>query len=269
MILADCHVHSSFSDDSDTPVEQMIEAAIARGMRYFYITDHHDFDYPVTEDGLTFQLPQDTYVHEMEVLRYRYRNKIQVRIGVELGLIAQICEKTEAYANAYDYDFVIGSSHLVHGMDPYYPAYYEGKTVNQAYEAYFLSVLENVKAFDGFHVYGHLDYIMRYVPNQTGMYDPMAYYDILREILVRLIEKEKGIEVNTGSLYKNFTFPHPHVTILKLYKQLGGEIVTIGSDAHQPKHVGYGFDQAESLLRQCGFTHYTIFEGGKPKQMKF
>lgn len=269
MILADCHVHSSFSDDSDTPVEAMIEAAIAQGRQYFYITDHHDFDYPVTADGLTFQLPQEPYVHRMEELKYRYRNKIQVRIGVELGLMAQIRDKIEAYANAYDYDFVIGSSHLVNGEDPYYPSYYEGKTLHQAYESYFLSVLDNVKAFETFHVYGHLDYIMRYVPNQTCVYDPMEYYDVIREILLTLIAHGKGIEVNTGSLYKNFAFPHPHETILRLYKQLGGAYITIGSDAHQPKYVGYGFEYAEQLLQKCGFTHYTLFEGGKPKQIKF
>ena len=87
--------------------------------------------------------------------------------------MAQIKEKTEAYAKAYDYDFIIGSSHLGNGIDPYYPEYYTDKNEYQAYEQYFLSILDNVKTYDTFHVYGHLDYIMRYVPNQTKLYDPM------------------------------------------------------------------------------------------------
>ncbi len=269
MILADCHVHSAFSDDSDTPVEQMIETAIAQGRSYFYITDHHDFDYPVMDDGVTFQLAQEPYINRMEELRYQYKDKINIRIGVELGLMAHIKDKTEAYAKAYDYDFIIGSSHLVNGIDPYYPAYYADKTEYQAYEQYFLSILDNVRVYDMFHVYGHLDYIMRYVPNQTKPYDPMDYYDIFKELLTILIDKGKGIEVNTGSLYKGFDMPHPHETILKLYKQLGGEIITVGSDAHKPQHLGYGFDKAESLLQKCGFTHYTLFEKGKPQQIKF
>ena len=246
----------------------MIEEAIAQGRQYFYITDHHDFDYPVMDDGVTFLLKQEPYIARMEELREKYRDKIQIRIGVELGLMASIKEKTEAYANRYPYDFIIGSSHLVHGVDPYYPSYYEGKTSYQAYEQYFLSILENVKVYDTYHVYGHLDYIMRYVPNQTKPYDPMEYYDIFKEILTHIVDKGKGIEVNTGSLYKGFESPHPHELILKLYRQLGGEIITIGSDAHKPQHLGYGFDQAEALLKQCGFDYYTLFAEGKPQQIK-
>ena len=144
MILADCHVHSSFSDDCDTAVEQMIETAIQQGRKYFYITDHHDFDYPAMDDGVTFQLEQEPYIQRMEELKHQYKNKIDIRIGVELGLMAHIKEKTEAYAKAYDYDFIIGSSHLVNGIDPYYPEYYTDKNEYQAYEQYFLSILDNV-----------------------------------------------------------------------------------------------------------------------------
>ena len=97
----------------------------------------------------------------------------------------------------------------------------------------------------------------------------MAYGDIFREILKTIIDRGKGIEVNTGSLYKGFDFPHPHAAILKLYKDLGGELITIGSDAHKPQHYGYGFDLAEAVLKQCGFDSYTVFAGGKPQQLKF
>ena len=97
----------------------------------------------------------------------------------------------------------------------------------------------------------------------------MDYYDVFKELLTVLIDKGKGIEVNTGSMYKGFSYPHPHQTVLKMYRQLGGEIITIGSDAHVPEYLGYGFEQAEALLKQCGFTHYTLFKGGKPQQIAF
>ena len=164
---------------------------------------------------------------------------------------------------------MIGSSHLVHGQDPYYASYYENKTEKQAYEAYFLSILENVNTMDCFHVYGHLDYVIRYGPNKDLYYDPMDYYDIIRELLTVLIDKGKGIEVNTGSMYKGFSYPHPHETILKLYRQLGGELITIGSDAHVPQYLGHGFAQAEALLKRCGFQHYTLFKAVKPEQFTF
>ncbi len=269
MILADCHVHSAFSSDAETPVEQMIEAAIAQGRKYFYLTDHHDFDYPVGEDGRDFQLPRDVYTARLEQLRQQYAGKIDLRIGVEMGLMAHISDKINNYVSGYPFDFVIGSSHLVRGQDPYYAEYYVGKTEKQAYEEYFLSILENARALDCFNVYGHLDYVIRYGPNKDKFYDPMDYYDVFKELLTVIIDKGKGIEVNTGSMYKGFSYPHPHEKVLKLYRQLGGEIITIGSDAHVPQYVGYGFERAEELLKQCGFRYYTLFKEGKPQQISF
>ena len=269
MLAADCHVHSAFSSDSETPVEAMLEAAIQQGRTYFYLTDHHDYDYPVGEDERDFILDLSTYTAKLEALREQYRDKIKIRIGAELGLMAHIADKINAYAASYPFDFLIGSSHLVHGQDPYYAEYYQNKTEKQAYAEYFLSILENAKTFDCFHVYGHLDYVIRYGPNKDKFYNPLDYYDIFKELLTVLIDKGKGIEVNTGSLYKGFAYPHPHETILKWYRQLGGEIVTVGSDAHVPQYVGYGFEQAEALLKRCGFHHYTLFDAGKPQQMTF
>lgn len=268
MLAADCHVHSVFSSDSETPVERMIEAAIAQGRKYFYLTDHHDFDYPIGEDGRDFILDLDCYLSALAQLKSQYQHKIQIRTGVELGLMAQIVDKINVFAARCPFDFIIGSSHLVHGKDPYYAEYYAGKTEKQAYEEYFLSILENVRVFDCFHVYGHLDYVIRYGPNKDRFYDPYDYYDILKELLHVLIVKGKGIEINTGSMYKGLVYPHPHETILKLYRQLHGEIITVGSDAHVPQYVGYGFEQAEALLKKCGFQYYTLFEAGKPQQIR-
>lgn len=267
MLAADCHVHSMFSSDSDTPVESMIEAAIRQGRTCFYLTDHHDADYPVGEDERDFMLDLDGYLAALAQLRETYQDRIQIRTGIELGLMAQSADKINAFAARYPVDFIIGSSHLVQGQDPYYAQYYEGKTEHQAYEEYFLSILENAKVFDCFQVYGHLDYVIRYGPNKDLHYDPLDYYDIFKELLTVLIEKGKGIEINTGSLYKGFSYPHPHETILKIYRQLHGEIITVGSDAHVPQYLGYGFEQAEALLRSCGFGYYTLFENGKPCQM--
>lgn len=267
MLAADCHVHSGFSSDTDTPVEQMIAAAIAQGRRYFYLTDHHDIGYPVGEDGRDFILDIEPYLATLRRLQEKYQSQIEIRTGIELGLQAQAAEQINAFAAAYPVDFVIGSSHLVNGMDPYYAEYYEGRTEQQAYEQYFLSILENAQTFDCFQVYGHLDYVIRYGPHKDEFYDPMDYYDIFKELLTTLIDKGKGIEINTGSLYKGFAYPHPHETILKLYRQLHGELITIGSDAHVPQYVGYGFEQAEALLQRCGFRYYTLFKAGKPQQI--
>jgi len=265
MLAADCHVHSGFSSDADTPVEQMIEAAIAQGRRYFYLTDHHDIDYPVGEDERDFILDMESYLATLEQLRNKYQPKIEIRTGMELGLQAQIADKVNAFAAKYPVDFVIGSSHLVHGQDPYYAEYYEGKTEQQAYEQYFLSILENAQAFDCFQVYGHLDYIVRYGHGGAASYHCSDYVDIIDEILRTAIEKGIGIELNTSGLKYGLGFAHPHPDILKRYRELGGEILTIGSDAHKPEHIAWDFDVVPDLLKACGFRYYTTFAERKPE----
>lgn len=267
MLMADSHVHSIFSSDGEATLQSLVEAALHQGMSYFYLTDHYDIDYPVGEDGRDFILDMSGYLQALEKLQEQYSGKIQIRAGVELGLMAKAEEKIKDFYRQYSgqLDLVIGSSHLVNGLDPYYAAYYTGKTERQAYADYFQSILDNVRLFDQFDVYGHLDYVVRYGPNKDAHYRPMDYQEIFQELLKLLIVQGKGIEINTGSLYKGFTFAHPHQDILRLYRKLGGELITVGSDAHQPQYLGYGFQQVERLLRETGFRAYCLYQRHQPK----
>lgn len=265
-MIADCHVHSEFSSDSHTPVTEMLDRAISLNMNYFYLTDHHDIDFPAdAADGLTFQLDTPAYLSRLEELKSVYRSRIEIRKGVELGLMAHITDKLNAYVEAYAFDFVIGSSHLVRGIDPYYPEYYQGRSQREAYREYFESIYENVKTFHNYDVYGHLDYVVRYGPTQNKDWNFRDYADIFEAIFQILIPHGKGIEINTAGLYKGLGYPHPHRDILSMYKDMGGEIITVGSDAHQPMHFAYGFDTAEALLKSCGFQYYCIFKNRKPE----
>lgn len=265
-MLADCHVHSEFSSDSEAPVTTMLERAIACGMKYFYLTDHHDIDFPVnTADGMDFQLDTPVYLARLTELAAQYRDQITVRTGVELGLMSHIADKLEAYASGHAFDFIIGSSHLVRGMDPYYPAYYEDRSQAEAYREYFESIYENTKVFQNYDVYGHLDYVVRYGPSKNQDWKFSDYADIFETIFKNLIYQGKGIEINTAGLYKGLGYPHPHRDILSMYKSMGGEIITVGSDAHQPQYFAYGFDVAEALLKNCGFRYYCVFQNRKPE----
>ncbi len=266
MILADCHVHSEFSSDSDAPVVKMLEQAVHLGMPYFYLTDHHDIDFPVdAAGGLDFQLDTPAYLSRLSALREQYAGQVEIRTGVELGLMKNIQEKLQAYVREFPFDFIIGSSHLVRGMDPYYPAYFEGRSQKDAYREYFYSIYENIQVFQDYDVYGHLDYVVRYGPTRNADWDFSDYADLFEEILSILIHQGKGIEINTAGLYKGLGYPHPHRDILSMYRRLGGEIITIGSDAHTPEYLGYGFQNAEELLRSCGFSYYTLFKDRKPE----
>ena len=261
-ITADCHLHSSYSGDSHTPMEEMILQGIAQGLTTMCFTEHNDFDFPYLpeEPKDRFLLSPDPYLYDLIRLREKYADNIRILFGVELGLQPQSMRSNAVLAKSYDFDFIIGSSHLCNGRDPYYPDFYEGRSEEEAYREYFESILENIKKFSNFDVYGHLDYVVRYGPNKDKDYSYDKYKDILDKILELLIEKGKGIELNTGGVKSGLKELHPCMGILKRYRELGGEIITIGSDAHSPEHIAAHFDRAENVLKECGFRYYTVFE---------
>ncbi len=268
MFVTDMHVHSAFSSDSVEKPEAIIEKAIEKGYSYVYFTDHHDEDFPVNpaDSTMDFQLDFENYIHTLSSLRDAYEGQIEVRIGIEQGICPETAPKINDLSGRYPFDFVIGSSHLTSltNGDPYYPSYYEGKSNIEAYREYFASEVENVKLTDGFDIYGHLDYAVRYCPDPHFVYQFDDYRDIFETLLRLLIEKGKGIEINTSGISK-IGYPHPHIEALKLYRQLGGEIITVGSDAHQKENIGYGFPQAEELLKEIGFHYYTVYKERKPE----
>ena len=267
-ILWDCHMHSSFSADSDTPMEVMIHRAVETGLQGITFTEHLDPDYPVTPDNLDFSLDIPAYKEKLAELSDIYKDKIQVRFGIELGLQMHLGEYFDSLLSQTPFDFVIGSSHLVHGYDPYYPEFFEGRKEFLCYMEYFESILENLHAFSEMDVYGHIDYIVRYGPNQNKYYTYERYQDILDEILRTVIARGRGIELNTGGFHYGLGEPNPCRAVIRRYRELGGEIITIGADAHGPEKIAYDFDKAAAILADCGFKYYTVFQNRKPEFVK-
>lgn len=257
MITADLHTHSSFSSDSGEPIIEMAKAAKSRGLSVLCITEHFDPDYPTGE----FEL--DTAAYREALLRARGETDIELLFGVELGLMENLAQSLSEYAAAWDFDFIIGSSHLVDGCDPYYSEYFERLGSRNGVLRYFENILANIRAMDCFDVYGHLDYVVRYSPEKR--YEPLDYREIIDEILRLLIAKGKGIEINTAGLKSGIGYVHPHEFILGRYKELGGEIVTVGSDAHDKSRVAADLDKAEAALRAAGFSRYAVFRKRKPE----
>lgn len=266
-IIADCHLHSYYSGDSDSPMEEMIQRGISLGLTTMCFTEHNDFDFPDSPDGpgTQFLLNTDSYLYELIQMKEKYAKQIRILFGVELGLQPHLMRQNAVYAKSYDFDFIIGSSHLCNGRDPYYPAFFEGRTDEEAYREYFASVLENIKKFSNFDVYGHLDYVVRYGSTLDRDYSYEKYKDIFDRILELLLEKGKGIELNTGGIEKGMRDMHPCMDVLKRYRELGGEIITVGSDAHSPGQVANSFNRACEVLKTCGFQYYTVFEKRLPE----
>lgn len=267
MIIADYHVHSNFSGDSQAPMEQMIERAIQFGLKRLCFTDHMDYDYPHKGD-ISFVFDPEEYVSKLRLLKEQYAKQIEILTGIELGLQPQVTEYFKSLTKEYSFDFAIGSSHVVDYVDPYFPLFWEHRTKEEGIRAYFQSIIDNCKLFkDYFNIYGHLDYIIRYVPTTDGKkadYSYTDYADLLDEVLKTIIECGKGIEVNTAGFKYGLGYAHPKVEVLKRYRELGGELITIGSDAHKPEHLCYDFHLVPPLLQSLGYQYYATFVQGKP-----
>ncbi len=266
-IKADCHLHSYFSGDSNAPMEEMVQKGISLGLTHMCFTEHMDPDYVYTnpEDQGIFELNTDSYLYELATMKSRYKEQIHLLFGVELGLQPHLKRELAVYAKSFPFDFIIASSHLCNRKDPYYPAFYEGRSDEEAYREFFEATLENIKTFDNYDVFGHLDYVVRYGKTKDAEYSYDKYKDILDRILEELLLREKGIELNTGAIGYSLKELNPCTEILRRYRQLGGEIVTIGSDAHSPSALANGFDRARHILADCGFQYYAVFENRMPE----
>ena len=266
MINCDFHNHTDFSADSKSTPASMIEGAINLGLSCICMTDHMDLDFPYPELDFTFDIAEYFQTHDK--LRQHYGEQITLLTGIELGLQPHISDDLKKLITPWSFDFIIGSSHLVDRMDPYFPEYWKDKSEEAGIRRYFETILENLTAFDDIDVYGHIDYIVRYAPSKAANYSYHKYQELLDEILRTLISKNIGLECNTAGFKYGLGFPNPHTDILKRYRELGGEILTVGSDGHVPEHLAYDFPKVPELLKSCSFEYYTIFKQRKPKFIK-
>lgn len=272
MIQADMHMHTWFSTDSEACPCDMADEAVRKGLKTICFTDHFDKDdLEWGEEGI---FDVDAYFVEMQKLQEEYAGKLNIRIGIELGLRTYLKDYYEELTKKYPFDFVIGSVHNVPYKkdaegnilytDPAAEKLFTDRADKEAYRLMMETTLENVRTSDCFQTLGHLDYVVRYGKSREKEYSYTDYADIIDEILKLLIEKEKGLEVNSAGLKYGLPFAHPHPDVLKRYRELGGEIITIGADAHKPEHIAYDFAKAEEILKSCGFKYYTEFFEQKP-----
>ncbi len=263
----DYHMHSEHSPDSSVPVIDRCQQAVELGLTEICITDHLDF-VPV-DSGFGYYRP-DAYFADVMRARSEYDGRVTLRAGIEIGEWHRYPEQVMEIAHAYPYDFIIGSLHYIgeeaSGLVLEAP-YFEGKTEKDAYETYFTELLAMVR-HGGFDVIGHIDVPKRGGFSVYGGYRCGDFEEPIREVLKAAIEGGIGIEVNTGTARRAVGIPSPDVDVLKWYKELGGEILTIGSDAHRPDHMTLFFDVASAMLEEAGFDAVTCFEERKPFWMK-
>lgn len=255
MVTKDFHVHCRFSTDSHTPPEAMCEAAIAKGLQEICFTDHLDLGF---EDPKLFRFDPEEYFSVLEGLKRSYAGRLELHIGMELGLIPNnpvLAQEAESLAKDYPWEFIIGSTHQIpvelggriSYVNPANPAeagrsWERFGSVQALMTVYYETVLNNLQQFDCLDTLGHLDYMNRYVPKNLL---PSRYEDHaeqIERILTTLIRKGIALEINTGGLYKGSGKTNPEDRIIRRYLELGGKKLSWGSDAHRPEQLGYGFE---------------------------
>jgi histidinol-phosphatase (PHP family) len=262
---ADVHMHCGFSNDSETRPEDMVESAIAKGLSVICFTDHYDKDNLDWGDEAIFDV--ESYFQKMIELQEEYRDQIDIRIGAEIGMQPYLAEYYQNFIAQHLFDFVIGSVHSVLEHDVALD-FFQKHSDPEGYKIYFEEMLQDVQKIKSYDVLGHLDYIVRYSNQGSKGFDLNDYMDIIEEILKQVIAHGKGIEMNMSGLKYGLGAPHPQPEIIKRYRELGGEIITVGADGHIPEHIAYDYHLADDILKSCGFKYYTEFKGRKPVFVK-
>ena len=261
--MIDYHIHSSISTDAQDEMPILVAAAEKKGLKEICFTEHVDFDYPYET--------QHQWISDMDLYDQKYRalpkSSVIVKKGLEIGLTYGMYDRADAMIDGNHLDFIIASQHYVGGDDPYLRSFYLGKEQRQVYEEYLMEMNEHLKAYDNYDVVGHIGYITRYAPYQDCRLRYRDYPELLDAVLNTVIDKGKGIEMNTGGFQK-FGDSLPGRDILARYRELGGTIITIGSDAHDAKRVGDHVAESVNILKALGFSYLTVYTQRKPEFIK-
>lgn len=275
-MFCDYHVHTNYSDDSFYLMEDVIQDAIKMGMNEICLTDHVDYGMKVDQENLSEEEKKELskgrefaplnvhypkYFEEIKRLQQKY-SQICIKQGMEFGMQMHTIPMFQKLFDRYDFDFIILSCHQVDDQEFWTQDFQRGKTQKEYNERYYQEIIQVIQNYKDYSVLGHLDLITRY--DKAGVYPFENIKEVITEILKIVIQDGKGIEVNTSSHRYGLKDLTPSRDILKLYKELGGTILTIGSDSHQKEHLGAYIEETKEELKKLGFQYYCTYEKMKP-----
>ena len=267
MIMYDTHIHTNNSPDSKQSIDTVCTTAIEKGLSAVSICDHAEVSLFHMDD---FHKLIANSIEDVKMTQGKYGNKIKILQGIEISEFFWDEEKLSGFLSLSDYDVILGSVHRVDCVE--HSDSYSRVVMSETSEenlhvflrTYFADMIQMIENYD-FDVLSHLTVPLRYINGKYGRgIEISRYNDTIRKILSMIIEKGIALEINTSGLDTliNCTFPdEKHV---RWYKEMGGELVTIGSDAHSPDRIGYGFDRAKKMLKDIGFDGYYYYEKRKP-----
>ncbi|MCQ9209973.1 histidinol-phosphatase HisJ family protein [Granulicatella seriolae] len=266
--FADYHVHTDYSDDSWYLMEDVVKDAIEMGMTEICFTDHVDYgvkddwqegeEYLVGKNTLIRNVPYERYFKELRELQEKYQGKIAIKAGLEFGMQVHTIPQFQALYDAYTYDFILLSIHQVDDKEFWTGDYQKVLSHEQSYEGYYSEMYKLVTHYKDYSVLAHMDLMRRYLDKEVDMFPSTKEW--IEQILKVVIADGKGIEVNTSSVRYGVKGLTPSIEILKLYHELGGTIITVGSDSHKPEHLGFNIKESLQILKEIGFKQYCSFD---------
>ncbi len=264
----DLHMHTSSSFDGNYSAAEMTESAIAHELATIAFTDHFDVDF---YERHNLGVRQQTSYEDICSAKEKYSDKISILRGIEMGQPTYDIALTEKSLARYEYDFVIGSIHNPRNQPDYGDFDYAVLSQSEIYamlDNYFEEELL-LAEWNGFDTFAHLTYPMRYIV-QAGRKDIELdrYDDITDKIFKTLVANGKALEINTSGLRQPIGKTMPTENYVRRFKELGGELLTLGSDAHFTEHTGAGIDEGYAIAERCGFEYVVYFKDRKPVQVK-
>jgi histidinol-phosphatase (PHP family) len=273
MVLFDNHNHSQFSfDGKRTSVEASARAAAEAGLGGICFTDHCDHYVPPMKASFENVVPEYFNVEEQQAEISRVQSLIGDRTrllkGIEIGMYEECHEQIRKVLDENSFDQIIASVHYIEKTDPYYGGYYDGKDWKQAYGTYLETIYREMKWLEDFDIMGHYDYIVRYASYPVTSIRYRDFSDIFDEMFRYLIQEGKALEINTKS-YEGHRGRMVELDndVLLRYREMGGEIVSLGSDSHEPSRVGAGFTRHAAFLKSLGFRWTAHYESRKLIQL--
>ncbi|MCL2235311.1 MAG: histidinol-phosphatase HisJ family protein [Defluviitaleaceae bacterium] len=263
MIKYDYHLHSIYSPDSHASIESMAQRAVDLGIEEIVFTDHINFSYPSGE--MESRTSLEARLLRINKLKEEFAGRLSILTGAEIGLRLFTSGVTNHIADNYDFDILIASIHEVGKHSIADPKYYENRTRQTAYAEYYEHMLHAIKTTHAWDILGHMDYIKRYCTyvSHGFTYGGEWVLDVVDEILKYVIYSGKGLEVNTSGIFR-VNEVYPSQNILERYLDLGGEIFTVGSDAHHPRQIARGFGEARKILTSLGVKYITRYKNRQP-----
>lgn len=264
MKLCDYHTHSIKSTDGHDSLLDMCKKAIKADIQEIAITDH--FEPTRKNEKYSFYDAKESF-NEILKVRKILGNDIKIKFGIELGQPHIYLKYSKKILQENPFDYVLGSAHKMSNDVDFGELNYSKIDIDYYCKKY-LNELKELAKCDLFDCIGHLDLVKRYGAKYGINIRLIKYKEELEEILKILINNGKGIEINTSGLRQDAKECLPNLDIVKFYRELGGEIITTGSDAHYAKDVGKGIKNAVEIAKMAGFQYITVFDNRHPRWVK-